>query len=136
MKKIKQIVVVVLAVILFLPMASVSANDTVPSENITTVTPFKTSYRPGGYTKIELYSNGREVWWSVKPNTTKTYSYYGLVTVTFTNNSSYTYPVSGSAGGGRALSGSFSLNGKAKYVGIVGYAINSDGIYISLPTSD
>ncbi|MBS7863752.1 hypothetical protein F6O60_10620, partial [Streptococcus suis] len=51
------------------------------------VTPFKTSYGNGGYTKIELYGNGREVWWSVKPNTSQSYTYSGLITVTFSDNS-------------------------------------------------
>ena len=73
------------------------------------VTPFKTNYGNGGYTKIELYGNGREVWWSVKPNTSQSYTYSGLITVTFSDNSTRIYPVSKSGSGGQSVSGSFEL---------------------------
>ena len=35
-----------------------------------------------------------EVWWSVKPNTSKGYTYSGLITITFSDNTTRIYPVS------------------------------------------
>ena len=100
------------------------------------VTPFKTNYGNGGYTKIELYGNGREVWWSVKPNTSQSYTYSGLITVTFSDNSTRIYPVSKSGSGGQSVSGSFELPKKAKTAGISGVAYGPGGIQISIPTID
>ncbi|MHC3604632.1 hypothetical protein ACYKN3_11440, partial [Streptococcus suis] len=95
-----------------------------------------TSYGNGGYTKIELYGNGREVWWSVKPNTSQSYTYSGLITVTFSDNSTRIYPVSKSGSGGQSVSGSFGLPKKAKAAGISGVAYGPGGIQISIPTID
>ena len=100
------------------------------------VTPFNTNYGNGGYTKIELYGNGREVWWSVKPNTSQSYTYSGLITVTFSDNSTRIYPVSKSGSGGQSVSGSFELPKKAKTAGISGVAYGPGGIQISIPTID
>ena len=77
----------------FISISTVFADNTVTTSNtnISTTTdysytgeivPYKTSYGNGGYTKIELYGGGREVWWSVKPNTSKGYTYSGLITIT------------------------------------------------------
>ncbi|NQH26474.1 hypothetical protein HO661_10735, partial [Streptococcus suis] len=96
--------------------------------------PYKTSYGNGGYTKIELYGGGREVWWSVKPNTSKSYTYSGLITVTFSDNTTRIYPVSKSGKGGQSVSGSFGLPKKARNAGISGIAYGAGGVQISIPT--
>ncbi|HEM4185556.1 TPA: hypothetical protein U1X07_002212 [Streptococcus suis] len=129
----------------FISISTVFADNTVTTSNtnISTTTdysytgeivPYKTSYGNGGYTKIELYGGGREVWWSVKPNTSKSYTYSGLITVTFSDNTTRIYPVSKSGKGGQSVSGSFGLPKKARNAGISGIAYGAGGVQISIPT--
>ena len=134
--------VVLFSMLGFIPIFTVFADDTITTQNTnisaTTdysytgeIVSYKTSYGNGGYTKIELYSGGREVWWSVKPNTTKGYTYSGLITVTFSDNTTRVYPVSKAGKGGQSVSGSFGL---PKNAGISGIAYVAGGVQISIPT--
>lgn len=61
---------------------------------------------------LGIYDGGKSVAWSVRPNTLKSYTFKGLVSVTFKDNTTKGKVVRGSNTGGSLVSGNLYFNKK------------------------
>lgn len=80
-----------------------------------------------------IYDGGKSVTWSVRPNTLKSYTFKGLVSLTFKDNTTKRKVVSGSSTGGSSVSGSLYFNKKIKAASFAGEAYTGDKLYLRLP---
>lgn len=139
MSKIKKLFLtsmLLVACFIFIPKESLASDFAGSNVNNNQIVPYATVRTTHGVSRLDIYDGGKSITWSVKPNTLKSYTFKGLVSVTFKDNTTKRKAVSGSGAGGSSASGSLYFNKKIKAASFVGEAYTGDKLYITLPLSE
>lgn len=139
MNKIKKLFLtsmLLVACFIFIPKESLASDFAGSNVNNNQIVPYATAKTKSGVSRLDIYDGGKSVTWSVRPNTLKSYTFKGLVSVTFKDNTTKRKVVSESGTGGSSVSGSLYFNKKIKAASFVGEAYTGDKLYLTLPLSE
>lgn len=139
MNKIKKLFLtsmLLVACFIFIPKESLASDFAGSNVNNNQIVPYATVRTEGGISRLDIYDGGRSVTWSARPNTVEPYTFKGLVSVTFKDNTTKRTVVSRSGSGGASVSGSLYFNKKIKAASFVGEAFTGDKLYLTLPLSE
>jgi hypothetical protein len=139
MNKIKKLFLtsmLLVACFIFIPKESLASDFTGSNVGGNQIVPYATARTKHGVSRLDIYNGGKSVTWSARPYTSKSYTFKGLVSVTFKDNTTQRTVVSGSGKGGSAVSGSLYFNKKIKAASFMGEAYTGDKLYITLPLSE
>ena len=124
------------ACFIFIPKESLASDFTGSNVGGNQIVPYATARTKHGVSRLDIYNGGKSVTWSARPYTSKSYTFKGLVSVTFKDNTTQRTVVSESGKGGSAVSGSLYFNKKIKAASFMGEAYTGDKLYITLPLSE
>lgn len=139
MSKIKKLFLtsmLLVACFIFIPKESLASDFAGSNANDNQIVPYATARTKHGVSRLDIYNGGKSVTWSARPYTSKSYTFKGLVSVTFKDNTTQRTVVSESGKGGSAVSGSLYFNKKIKAASFMGEAYTGDKLYITLPLSE
>lgn len=139
MNKIKKLFLtsmLLVACFIFIPKESLASDFAGSNVNNNQIVPYATAKTKSGVSRLDIYDGGKSVTWSARPYTSKSYTFKGLVSVTFKDNTTARKVVSGTGTGGSSVSGSFYFTKKIKAASFMGEAYTGDKLYITLPLSE
>lgn len=139
MSKIKKLFLtsmLLVACFIFIPKESLASDFTGSNVGGNQIVPYATARTKHGVSRLDIYNGRKSVIWSARPYTSKSYTFKGLVSVTFKDNTTQRTVVSKSGKGGSAVSGSLYFNKKIKAASFMGEAYTGDKLYITLPLSE
>lgn len=139
MNKIKKLFLtsmLLVACFIFIPKESLASDFAGSNVNNNQIVPYATAKTKDGVSRLDIYDGGKSVTWSAKPNTLKSYTFHGHISVTFKDNTTKSKVVSGSGTGGSSVSGSLYFTKKIKSASFIGESYTGDKLYITLPLSE
>lgn len=139
MNKIKKLFLtsmLLVACFIFIPKESLASDFAGSNVNNNQIVPYVTAKTKNGVSRLDIYDGGKGVTWSAKPNTLKSYTFNGYISITFKDNTTMRKLVSGTGTGGSSVSGSFYSTKKIKSASFIGEAHTADQLYITLPLSE